>query len=171
MHTRHHEKSQENITQERRSGPRVTTLSKKTLFWELAGGSSGSIGSSGNGSTNFRSDPPPTRAVGQDDSTKTNPLKRDMSHAFAIKSFLDPGSPLPQIPNANCLFCPPPPRHAEVVIAWFPRLVCVWQSSPLAGDRSVGRNLGPWGPKGPAESSPTQAPRAPYGPVRSNLGP
>ena len=45
----------------------MTTLTMKTAFLELAAGSAGSAGSGGNGAANVRSDPPPTRAGGQDD--------------------------------------------------------------------------------------------------------
>ena len=51
----------------------MTTLTMKTTFLELTAGSGGSAesggsaGSSGNGAANVRSDPPPTRAGGQDD--------------------------------------------------------------------------------------------------------
>ena len=59
----------------------MTTLTMKTAFLELAagstgsGGSGGSTGSAGNGAANVRSDPPPTRAGGQDDGSYTNSLK------------------------------------------------------------------------------------------------
>ena len=43
------------------------TITMKTASLEFASGSSGSAGSSGNGAANVRSDPPPTRAGGQDD--------------------------------------------------------------------------------------------------------
>ena len=46
------------------SRPKMTTLTMKITFLEI---SSGSSGSTGNGGSNSRSDPPPTRAGGQDD--------------------------------------------------------------------------------------------------------
>ena len=49
------------------SRPKMTTLTMKTAFLELAAGSAGSARSGGNGAANVRSDPPPTRAGGQDD--------------------------------------------------------------------------------------------------------
>ena len=54
----------------------MTTLSMKNAFLELTAGSAGSAGPagsagsaglSGNGAANVGSDPPPTRAGGQDD--------------------------------------------------------------------------------------------------------
>ena len=46
------------------SRPKMTTLKMETTFLEFT---AGSTGSSGNGAANVRSDPPPTRAGGQDD--------------------------------------------------------------------------------------------------------
>ena len=65
-------KTQKNITRERRPEPKVTTLSAKTTILEH---SRGFPGSRGNGVIYCGSDPPTSRAGGQDDGSYTNSLK------------------------------------------------------------------------------------------------